>query len=1057
MPSSIPPSSTRPSTGPAAPPSSRRSARRCLGRRLVAAAAATALLLAGLWLMPGVPAAAADPPPLAMTVTVSLDWFERFEVPDDGIDEEGEFYPEVKIGDNALQTGRIVSDDAFHASTIPNPWVFTQQVTLSGDQTTFPVGIQIKDEDGGANAADDRMDISPQNQDIDLNLTYNALNDTWTGDSLAYGFIPPDPPCHDRDGNPQGQVCAVGEGDPNFPNAGDGKRAAVGVTITTSNHSDADQDGIADRYERFGVRNPDGSMAVDLPSLQANPLHKDVFVELDYSDGSQPSHEAIQVVEHAFAAAPLSNPDGADGITLHVDSGGLHDKQAMEGPPEGTCTDGLDNNGVNGADGSDPNCRDRELGVEDLKVATCSNHLDDDADGRPDEQDPDCIVGDNLGGGNQIAFPLNNCDDKEFDTEYYNTKARNMQLLRQKVFNYVLYTTRSAGCAAGGLGSIGGTDIILYRADAGGLMHELGHNLGLNHAGTDAKPNCKPNYVSVMNYSMSEGIPRVGGGHVVDFSPARITLFGRSPGDNLPGRSREVLPDLKEDDLRESIRLDPRDGVNQFVFLDGAGAVRTVPLNQTPDWNGDNWPGFGDDGDAQQIVNIDAIPGEAACANMTTDELLTGHNDWARVKDFMPNRFPKAGGAPAANEDPPLPTAEEAARIRGLRNTTDLALTLTDAPDPVAAGERLAWTVGVTNNGPNSSTSTQITTELPADVTDPAATGPCLVSGRTVTCNLSEVPQGTHREYTISAQVPADLVYRNGGSKTITTTATVANLAGPDARPSDNTATSDTRVIAKADVRITDARATSPLEVLIGEPATASLEVTVANAGPSSPIDTLLTTTAGADSGVTVTPATQTAQQTALRVGTPQKATYAVRLACTSPGLKQVRLDSRLALKNAEDVDPDPSNNTASTSFRIDCVVPVAINVRPGGFPNSINLNTDATLAALTTRAGEYGLPLAFDATAIDVSQTYWGLRERLFNTATPAGAPEVHGRSHLEDSYELDERTRDRDTDDVLHFKPSASGLTLTSTRACLKGKYRAPGGQVYTFLGCDSVRVVN
>ncbi|MET8454270.1 hypothetical protein [Streptomyces sp. NPDC005209] len=189
----------------------------------------------------------------------------------------------------------------------------------------------------------------------------------------------------------------------------------------------------------------------------------------------------------------------------------------------------------------------------------------------------------------------------------------------------------------------------------------------------------------------------------------------------------------------------------------------------------------------------------------------------------------------------------------------------------------------------------------------------------------------------------------------------------------------------------------------------------------------------------------------------PKKATYAVRLACTAPGLKQVRLDSRLALKNAEDVDPDPSNNTASTSFRIDCVVPVAINVRPGGFPNSINLNTDATLAALTTRVGEYGLPLAFDATAIDVSQTYWGLRERLFNTATPAGGGEVHGRGHPGDSYELDERTRDGDTDNVMHFKPSESGLTLTSTRACLKGKYRAPGGQMYTYLGCDSVRVVN
>jgi len=138
-------------------------------------------------------------------------------------------------------------------------------------------------------------------------------------------------------------------------------------------------------------------------------------------------------------------------------------------------------------------------------------------------------------------------------------------------------------------------------------------------------------------------------------------------------------------------------------------------------------------------------------------------------------------------------------------------------------------------------------------------------------------------------------------------------------------------------------------------------------------------------------------------------------------------------------------------------VVPMVINVRPGQFPNSINLNTDATLAALTTKAGEYRLPLDFDATSIDVSRTYWGLRSRLFNVATPSGAQELHGIGHPERSYELDERTRDADTDLVLHFKPSESGLTLSSTQACLKGKYRAPDGNVYTFLGCDSVRVVN
>jgi hypothetical protein len=113
-------------------------------------------------------------------------------------------------------------------------------------------------------------------------------------------------------------------------------------------------------------------------------------------------------------------------------------------------------------------------------------------------------------------------------------------------------------------------------------------------------------------------------------------------------------------------------------------------------------------------------------------------------------------------------------------------------------------------------------------------------------------------------------------------------------------------------------------------------------------------------------------------------------------------------------------------------------------------------VAALTTVAGEYGLPLDFDATAIDVSRTLWGLRTNLFNVAGPTGAAEIHGVGHPERSYELDESTRDADLDLVLHFKPSESGLTTRSTEACLKGKYLATDGNTYTFLGCDSVRVV-
>ena len=82
-----------------------------------------------------------------------------------------------------------------------------------------------------------------------------------------------------------------------------------------------------------------------------------------------------------------------------------------------------------------------------------------------------------------------------------------------------------------------------------------------------------------------------------------------------------------------------------------------------------------------------------------------------------------------------------------------------------------------------------------------------------------------------------------------------------------------------------------------------------------------------------------------------------------------------------------------------------------------------------------------------------WALRSKVFNIGTVTGAREIHGKGHLERSYELDERTRDADLDMVLHFKPSDSGLVVGSTEACLKGSFLAGDGNTYRFLGCDAV----
>lgn len=85
----------------------------------------------------------------------------------------------------------------------------------------------------------------------------------------------------------------------------DGREASLGTDPTDS---DTDGDGFQD-----GVEVHDGSVLTN-----ADPLRKDVFVEVDYMQGTTVPEEKLESVEKAFANAPVQNPDGSLGITLHV-------------------------------------------------------------------------------------------------------------------------------------------------------------------------------------------------------------------------------------------------------------------------------------------------------------------------------------------------------------------------------------------------------------------------------------------------------------------------------------------------------------------------------------------------------------------------------------------------------------------------------------------------------------------------------------------------------------------------------------------------------------------
>ena len=51
----------------------------------------------------------------------------------------------------------------------------------------------------------------------------------------------------------------------------------------------------------------------------ADPLHKDVYIEVSYTEGNRPSNETLRDVRNVFANALIQNPDGETGVDVHFD------------------------------------------------------------------------------------------------------------------------------------------------------------------------------------------------------------------------------------------------------------------------------------------------------------------------------------------------------------------------------------------------------------------------------------------------------------------------------------------------------------------------------------------------------------------------------------------------------------------------------------------------------------------------------------------------------------------------------------------------------------------
>jgi hypothetical protein len=239
--------------------------------------------------------------------------------------------------------------------------------------------------------------------------------------------------------------------------------------------------------------------------------------------------------------------------------------------------------------------------------------------------------------------------------------------------------------------------------------------------------------------------------------------------------------------------------------------------------------------------------------------------------------------------------------------------------------------------------------------------------------------------------------------------------------------------------------------VLIGDTYALSLTVQASNEGPSSPMDALIEGGASASSGATIAPTSFSLPAPALAVGEQQTLEQEFTFSCESPGLHAFTLDMALRPEHPEDVELDPSDNDAIVSFVLDCVVPVALNVKPGSTLNPGNLGSKGTVpvGVLTTAAGEYGLPLAFDATRILGASARFGDADLVWQDS--GGSAAAKGKVHVEDTLEKDEQTKDGDKDGVLQFPTQGTGLDGADTEACVKGSFRGPANEVWSFFGCD------
>lgn len=322
------------------------------------------------------------------------------------------------------------------------------------------------------------------------------------------------------------------------------------------NEEDADKDGIINEWEIKNGIDIDGDLQTDVLLPDSDPLQKNIFVELDYMELHEPREEALDNVVETFSRSPVINPNGVDGIILHIEK-----------------------------DDQIPHAIAPAINLETYMTALSTKYF-----GEPETASEKRKV-------YHHGIFIHNLVDTGYTGYSFGAFERIfvVSLGLEGLACVDPVTGQSLPCNDPAAHPVGSLD-----QQEGTLLHELGHNLGLNHGGGD-EINYKPNYLSVMNYGFT----------LSDIISDRPLDFSRSSLDTLI----EFL--LDEPD---GVTSSEPTGLKTFY---GPYPPAITETGIPADWNRN---GAFDDLDVEaninEIRNANTGPG---------NETLVGYDDWDKL------------------------------------------------------------------------------------------------------------------------------------------------------------------------------------------------------------------------------------------------------------------------------------------------------------------------------------------------------------------------------------------------------------------------------------------